>query len=222
MRKRIAATLVAGMVAASMMVTAGAASAGGMAKVWVLHAVPGATVDVCVDGSEVRSNFQYKQRFAAELPAGTYNLQVRLAASGECTGTLVLEADKRFKAGTNSTVVAGLDAAGNPALFRFGNNLDDTKGDNARISVRHTAAAPLVDVWVNRAPLIEDFANGQSVTTQVDPGSYTTRVVLAGTDTTAIGPRTFALDSDMAYQVYAAGNGSAGFIFLVLAQPTNA
>ena len=86
--KRTIGLLVSGLVALSIVSTAGLASAqGANATLHVLHAVPGATVDVCVDGAGVKSNFEYKRRFTAELPAGEYRVVVRAAAASRAPVT---------------------------------------------------------------------------------------------------------------------------------------
>ena len=221
--KRFLGLLTAGMVAFSLMAAAGSASAdtakAAKAKLWVLHGVPGAKVDVCVNGAEAKSNFTYKQRFSADLVAGTYKVQVRAAESGTCTGAVILSANPKLRAGKNYTAVAGLNAKGSPKLFLFGNDVRKTDAGNARLSVRHTAAAPAVDVWANGAPLVTKVRNGDSWTAQVPEHDYTVRVAPHGTTITVIGPRTFSLDKGMAYQVYATGSAKAGYIFQVLAQP---
>lgn len=218
--KRILGLMATGMVALSLMATAGTASAKAAdAKLWVLHGIPGAKVDVCVNGGEVKSNFTYKQRFSADLPAGTYKVKVRAASAGTCKGAVVLAAKPKLAAGKNYTAVAGLTAKGAPKLFLFKNDVRKTDAGNARLTVRHTAAAPAVDVWANGAPLLTDVPNGASWTGQVPQGDYAVRVTPTGTTVTVIGPRMFSLDKGVTYQVYATGSSSAGYIFQVLAQP---
>ncbi len=209
----MAATVLVGLMALP------AAAAPPKATLWVLHGVPGAKVDVCVDGAEVRSNFNYKQRFSAKLPAGTYDVKVRAASAGECMGAVVLKAKPKLAGGKNYTAVAGLSKAGAPKLFLFRNDVSKTGAGNARISVRHTAAAPKVDVWVNGSRFLQGLPNGGSRTAQVPENDYTVRVAPRGTTTTVIGPRAFDLSKGVAYQVFATGNADAGYIFQVLAQP---
>jgi Domain of unknown function (DUF4397) len=219
--RRIASLAMAGVIAASLLIAgAGSASAAPKATLNVLHGIPGAKVDVCVNGTEARSDFVYKRRFSAKLAAGTYNIQVRAAAAGSCTGAVILKANPVLKGGKNYTAVAGLTAKGTPKLFIFRNDLRKTMAGDARLTVRHTAAAPAVDVWVNGSPFLHGVRNGASWTGQVPKGDYTVRVAPAGTTTTVIGPRTFGLGAGTAYQVFATGNAKAGYIFLVLAQPT--
>jgi len=217
--KKFIGLAVAGMVAASVFMAGGVATAAkNPATVHVLHAVPGAKVDVCVDDSEVRSNFTYKSTFTAELPAGSYKVAVRAAAAGECEGDVIKSATYDLAANKNYTVVAGLTGKGAPRLFAFKNNMSDIKDGVARVQVRHVAAAPTVDVWVNGAPAITGFTSGEEATVALPEGDYTVRVAPKGTTTTAIGPRTFSLSEGMAYQVFAVGSGDAGYRFLVLAQ----
>ena len=49
-------------------------------------------------------------------------------------------------AGANATVVAHLTADGKPALTPFVNDVSAVPAGQARVTVRHTAAAPAVDV----------------------------------------------------------------------------
>jgi uncharacterized protein YaiE (UPF0345 family) len=196
-----------------------AAIAAPNATVWVLHGVPGAKVDVCVNGAEVASNFTYGNRFSASLPDGAYRVAIRAAEPGTCTGEVVKRRRVAVDAGKNYSLVAGLSGGGAVRIFAFQNRIGDTSGD-ARLQVRHTAAAPAVDVWAEGSPLFTDLTSGEEATAVVPPASYEVAVALAGTMTVAIGPRTFELSDDMAYQVYATGNGSAGYRFMVLAQPT--
>ncbi len=218
--KKFIGLAVAGMVAASVFMAGGVATAAGhkSATVHVLHAVPGAKVDVCVDNNEVKSNFTYKGHFMAELPAGSYKVAVRAAAAGECQGDVIKSAKYDLAANKNYTVVAGLTGKGAPRLFAFKNNMSNIKDGVARVQVRHVAAAPTVDVWVNGAPAITGFTSGEEATVALHEGDYTVRVAPKGTTTTAIGPRTFSLSEGMAYQVYAVGSADAGYRFLVLAQ----
>jgi len=217
--KRLIGLAVTGMVAMSLIATAGTATAQARpATVHVLHAVPGATVDVCVNGAEVKSNFNYKNRFTAELPAGSYRVVIRAADAGECTGARVRGASVDLESGRNYTLAAGLGKGGGVKVFAFRNSVGDIREGNARLQVRHIVAAPRVDVWVNGAPAIRRFAPGAQATVSLPKGDYTVRVAPAGTRTTVIGPRTFSLSSGVAYQVFATGNRDAGYSFLVLAQ----
>jgi hypothetical protein len=214
----------AGVVAMSIIGTAGAASAGtGKAKVWVAHGIRGAVVDVCVNKGEVKSNFEFKDKFSAKLPAGSYSVSIRAASKGECKGDIILWKRLDLQAGKNYTAIAGMTRKGGVRLYAFGNNVKPLADSTARLTVRHTAAAPKVDVWVNGSPAITDFApNGTEATVTLARGDYTVRVAPANTTTTVIGARTFDLMGGMAHQVFAVGDGDAGYAFLVIGQPAAA
>ena len=221
MRRRTTALLITGLLAGSI-AAAGPAAAGkgpsAKATLWVVHGVPGATVEICVDGAEVRSGFEYGQRFSARLPAGTYDVEVRADDPATCEGAKVLAASPTLEANKNYTAVAGLASAGAPKLFLFRNEVRAVTDDYARLTVRHTAAAPKVDVLVNGRALLQDFSNGDEATVRVREDDYRVRVNVANTKTTAIGPKTLDLEDGRAYQVFAVGNGDAGYRLLVLSE----
>jgi hypothetical protein len=212
--------LAAAMTLAATLLLPSMASAAPMATLWVLHGVPGATVDVCVNGAEVRSDFTYGQKFSAELPAGSYNATIHAAQSGECTGAVIKGKAVELEGGKNYTLAAGLNQGGKVRLFAFANKLADVANGTARVQVRHIAAAPQVDVWVNGAVAIRNFPNGAEATVRLPDGKYSVAVAPKGTTTVVIGPRGFDLEPHMAYQIFATGTGDAGYRFMVLAQPT--
>ncbi len=81
-----------------------------------------------------------------------------------CAGAAILVVERRrLKADKNYTAVANLNANGDPNLKLFTNNVKAVAKGTSRLTVRHTAAAPAVNVWANGAPLIggSDFIVGQ-------------------------------------------------------------
>jgi Domain of unknown function (DUF4397) len=204
-------------VAAALVVTAlggVSASAGGMATLNVVHGIPGVDVNVCANGAVAIPDF--KPGVVASgvaLPAGSYDFAI-VAAADTCDGPAILEASGvALKGGKNYTAVANLDADGDPNIELFRNNVKPVGGGKARLTVRHTAAAPAVNVWANGAVLIggEDFVWGESATLAVPKGSYKAKVTLPGERTAVIGPAKLTLKAGSAYQVYAWGDGTAGY-----------
>lgn len=218
MKRSIA--IVAVLTALSLLASFGvSAAATGDATVHVVHGVPGVKVDVCVDGTEVRSGFAYTGRFTTALPAGEYRVAIRLASSGTCDGDVVRVRTVEIAAGKNYTLIAGLTAAGAPKIFAFVNRMGALADGSARVQVRHTAAAPAVDVRVNGAVAIPSLLPGAEANVVLPTDGYRVAVTPAGTQTVVIGPRTFELADGTAYQIFAVGNADAGYRFLVLAQP---
>jgi hypothetical protein len=122
-----------------------ASAAADNSDVAVLHGVPGLTADVFANGEEILSDFEPGSLSdTLSLPAGDYDLAVFPAGEGP-DGEAAIEAnDVAVPAGANITVVAHLDAEGNPVLTPFVNDTSRLAAGQARLTVRHTAAAPAV------------------------------------------------------------------------------
>ena len=140
----LAMTATAGLVA---VLAAPATAATHTSQVSVLHGVPGLTVDVYANGEELLSDFAPGTLTdPVKLPAGSYDLAVFPAGKGP-EGTPAIQAnDVEVPGGVNITVVAHLGPDGQPVLTPFVNDTGRTSAGEARITVRHTAAAPAVDV----------------------------------------------------------------------------
>ena len=209
------AVAAAGIVGAAVTSAAVPAAAAGTAKVNVVHGIPGAVVRICVDGSSVADNVKYGAKIVgATLPAGTHRVRV-VAAGKACTTSPVLKAAYSLAAGKNYTIVANLDAAGKANLKAFTNNVSRTAAGKARLTVRHTANAPAVNVWAGSTRLISgsSFTWGKSATLGVPANTYQVKVTLPGSSKPVIGPKSLTLKAGKAYQVYAVG--SAGHYRLV-------
>ncbi len=111
-------------------------------------------------------------------------------------------------AGANITVVAHLTADGDPALTPFVNDVSAVAPGEARISVRHTAAAPAVDVRAGGSVLVPGLTNPNSADADVPAGTVSADVVLAGTDTVVIGPADLTLAEGTSTLVFAWGSAA--------------
>lgn len=183
----------------------------------VLHGVPDATVDVWANGQPLITNFAPGTLTDPQmLPAGSYDLKV-VKAGDPADAEAVIEAnDVQVPAGANLTVVAHLDAEGTPRLTPFVNDTSEIEAGKARLTVRHTAAAPGVDVRANGTPVLRGLTNPNEATAVVDAGSVSADVVLAGTDTVAIGPADVNLAEGTNTIVYAWGSADANNLQLAV------
>lgn len=217
--KRIAALLSAAtIVAVPVALTAPASAAQAEATVSVLHAVPGLTVDVYANGEELIPDFEPGTLTdPLTLPAGTYDLQVFAAGDNPDNTDPAIEAQGvEVPAGANATVVAHLDADGNPVLTPFVNDVSSTDAGQARLIVRHTAAAPAVDVRADGEVLFPDLANPDEASGDVPAGSYSADVTLAGEDQAVLGPADVQLAEGTATIVYAWGSAADGNLELAV------
>ena len=185
------------------------ANAADEATVSILHGVPGATVDVYANGEPLLTNFKPGTLTDPQmLPAGKYDLKVTAAGAG-AGGAAVIEAnDVTVPAGANITVVAHLSADGNPVLTPYVNDTSKVPAGQARITVRHDAAAPAVDVRANGTVALKSLTNPKQATAVVPAGTIKADVVLAGTDTVAIGPASLTLKEGTNTIVYAWGSAA--------------
>ncbi|MEU0061248.1 DUF4397 domain-containing protein [Streptomyces sp. NPDC006334] len=185
------------------------------AMVSVFHGIPGLTVDVYANGDELLSDFKPGTVTNPQsLDAGTYDIKIFEAGKGP-EGTPALEKKVEVPEGGNATVAAHLSADGKPQLTAFTNDVSDVEAGKARLTVRHVAAAPAVDVRAGSRPVFTDLTNPKQDTAEVDAGTVNAEVVLAGTDTVAIGPADLPLKEGASNVVYAWG--SAGDKNLALA-----
>jgi hypothetical protein len=216
MRKRLLGLGVAATLAVSML-GVGTASAAD-ASLNVVHGIPGVDVEVCVNGAVAIPDFNPGEVVTGvPLAAGTYDVKI-VAGGDTCDDTAILEAEGvELASDKNYTAIAYLTADGSPTLGLFKNNVKALKSGLARLTVRHTAAAPAVDVWANGAVLLEDVPNGASATLKVPSGVYAAWVSLPNDYQPVIGPAVLDLQAGTAYQVYAWGDGTAGYDFAVVA-----
>jgi hypothetical protein len=147
-----------------MMIPATATSAApGDAALTVVHGLQSAgAVDVYVDGGLVSAALGYGENFAAELPGGTYTVEI-CGADVEAPNPLPdtgCEFNVDFPNSgveltvannTSYTVVAqyaglgGGEAPGRPTVVAYVNDLTCVEPGQGRISFLHAAAAPTVD-----------------------------------------------------------------------------
>lgn len=111
-------------------------------------------------------------------------------------------------AGINATIAANLTAAGAPALNVFVNDTSMIPVGKARLTVRHVAAAPTVDVRAGGTPVFRNLTNPNEAKGEVAAGRVLADVVLADTSTVAIGPARLNVAGGVNTIVYAWGSAS--------------
>ncbi|WP_406466054.1 DUF4397 domain-containing protein [Streptomyces sp. NBC_00111] len=186
--------------------TAASAAEDDKAMVSVFHGIPGMTVDVYANGDELLSDFKPGTVTDPQaLDAGTYDIQI-FEAGQSPDGTPALEKKIKVPDGANATVAAHLSASGKPQLTAFVNDVSKVDANESRLTVRHVAAAPAVDVRADGQPVFTGLENPKEDTTEVKAGTVSADVVLAGTSTVAIGPADLNLKEGTSNVVYAWGS----------------
>ena len=181
--------------------------AAGTSEVSVLHGVPGLTVDVYANGTKLLSNFKPGTLTdPVALPEGTYDLKVFAAGKGPSGAPAIEAKGVKVPSGADITVVAHLDGGGKPVLTPYVNDTSTLQPGKARITVRHDAAAPAVDVRAGGTPVFKGLTNPNEAKADVAAGTVKADVVLAGTSTVAIGPANLNLKEGTNTIVYAWGS----------------
>ena len=83
----------------------------------------------------------------ADLPAGRYDVEVRLS-DGSCGGAVAVAGSVFLGLGENATALAHLSEQGTPTITKFVNDFRPLMEGKTRIYARHAAAAGDVNVYL--------------------------------------------------------------------------
>ncbi|MEV4639566.1 DUF4397 domain-containing protein [Actinoplanes sp. NPDC049548] len=181
-------------------------AAAASSRVSVVHGIPGQPVDVYVNGKKTVPGFQPgKVAGPLALEEGSYDIALTKPGDDLDQALLTVE-DAKVPGGADISLVAHLGADGKPVLTPFVNDTAKVGAGQARLAVRHTAAAPAVDVRAGGKPVFEDLTNPKEAKADLPAGDVTADVVLAGTDTVVLGPTDLSLKEGTATIVYAIGS----------------
>ena len=206
---------------AGLLLTGSQAQAATTATVSVVHGIPNTPVNVFVNGKLTLTDFKPGTVAGPlQLPPGSYTVTVFPASNMTGTGTPVIKATATLTGGENASLVAHLSAAGKPELTAFVNDTAAVAAGMARLVVRHTAAAPAVDVRANKQVAFKDLTNPNQAMADLPAGSISADVVLAGTSTVVIGPATLDLAEGTSTTVYAIGSANDKTLSLVVQKMT--
>jgi hypothetical protein len=113
------------------------------------------------------------------------------------------------------SLVAHLSASGTPTLTAFANPVGELANGKARLVVRHTAAAPAVDILAGGKPVFTGLTNPNQQTAGVAPGTVSAAVALADSTKPVIGPADLTLKAGQVTVVYAVGSAKDSTLRLV-------
>lgn len=215
LRRTLAATTAGSIAVAIALLGASPASAADTAEVYVVHGIPGLTVDVYVDGKRALDDFKPETVAGPlDLPAGSHDVAITAADAPDASNP-VLTASADLAAGKSYSLVAHLTADGNPTITPYSNDISSVSAGQARLVVRHDAAAPAVDVRAGGTVVLSNVTNPNEGSLTVPAGTVSADVVLAGTSTVAIGPADVTLTEGTATFVHAVGSAKDGTLALV-------
>ena len=207
--KRVHAIL-AGLVAALLLTAAAPAGAQEGARIHLIHGIPDTPVDVAANGENVIEGFQFGD--TQDLSALAGQTLAGLQVKGAGTDDVAIDAgDLELPAEGNVTAIAHLDAAGTPTLTVFNNDTTAVAAGQGRLVVRHTAAAPAVDVRANGEVAFGNLSNPNEAQADLPAGTISADVVPTGaTEPVVIGPADLPVTEGSSLIVYAVGSLDGG------------
>ena len=197
---------------------AGMASADeGNASLSVLHGVPDLTVDVWVNDELTLDDFEPGDLAGPlDLPAGTYLVAITAADAEDASEPVLGPIDLPLEGGTSYTAVAHLDADGEPTASLFTNDTSNTAAGEGRLTVRHVAAAPAVDILAGDTAVITSLANPDEEILDLPAGTVPAAVAAAGTTEPVLGPADVDVAEGVNTIVYAWGSLEADNLALAV------
>ena len=180
----------------------------GDAKLSVLHAVPGLTVDVYVDGERTINDFKPGTLAGPlELPGGTYSVAITAADAEDDSDPAIgpVDLDRRGRRQLHRRRPPRRGRR--PDRHRCSTNDTSTvDAGQGRLTVRHVAAAPAVDVLAGGEAVIEGLSNPDEESLELDAGTVEASVAAAGTTDPVIGPADVTVKEATTTIVYAWGS----------------
>ena len=160
-----------------------------VAKLSVFHGVPGLTVDVYVNDKLTLDDFKPGDLAGPlDLAPGTYKVAITASDAADASAPAIGPVDLPLEAGKNYTAAAHLDEAGKPTASLFTNDISQLAAGEGRLTVRHVAAAPAVDVLANGAVAITALVNPKESVLTLPAGTISAAVAATGTTDPVIGP----------------------------------
>src|SRR6516164_6885691 len=176
-------------VAASGGGTQGASAQTPTAVVTVVHGLRGVVADIYIDNTLVLPAFQPERvTDPVAIPAGEHHVDIRVTGKPADAAPDV-SADVDVQADARQSVVAHLNAAGAPTITAYLDDMSPVAAGETRAVVRHTAAAPAVDVGLNQTVVASGLTEPGSTTAVVPPATYEVSVWQAGTQSPLAAPQ---------------------------------
>ncbi|OAH51375.1 DUF4397 domain-containing protein [Microbacterium oleivorans] len=215
MRKTLSAGVALGAAVAFAAFAPASAATSDTADLAVLHAIPDTPVDVYVNGDLTIDDFQPGDLGGPlELPGGTYSVALTAADATDDSDPVLGPIDLTLEAGMNYTAVAHLDAEGTPTANLFTNDTAETAAGEGRLTVRHVAAAPAVDVLAGGEAVITGLTNPNEESLDLPAGTVSAAVALEGTTDPVIGPADVEVQEGVLTIAYAWGSAEDGNLAL--------
>lgn len=213
MRVRLTAL---GSIALVVLLAVPAAAQVGQVQCRYVHGVPGLVADMYTNGELQVDDFQpgsISQVFNPE--PGALSLDVK-PFEGPGDAAPLLSFPVELAAGSNVSIAVHLNEAGEPIATRFTNSTADLAAGQGRLTVRHAAAAPAVDLLVDGSAQLTNVANGAEASSSIAADTFEISVALAGTTEPVLGPVQVQVAAGSQTAVYPVGSAEDGTLDLLV------
>lgn len=185
---------------------ASAGEAAKTAKVYIIQGVPGASVDIGVDGSSVQAGVAAKA-IVGPLDISHGSHEVTFESDDWSVSTTV----NVTKASTDVVLHWPADSTDEPEATVFANDVSAVAAGKARLTVAHTAVVPPADILAGGTVLFANIANGEFVTAEVPADTYNVAVVPTGQKADPLlGPLDLTVKAGLLTRVFAIGEPENG------------
>lgn len=196
------------------------------ADVYIVHGINGIDlqsnedfpVDIQLNDAPLLAGVPFRARTDAyELAPGTYNIKISPAdPNNPYSQPPVIDVDVDFLADTTYSVIAHLDENFGATASVFVHDLANMPNLTSRVGIRHTAAAPAVDVLLESAfPFIDDVfvpgaTNGVQAEADLAIGFWKLTLFAAGTSDAIFTPLPRLIRPDRYFSVFFVGSLTNG------------
>lgn len=183
------------------------------ARITVVQAVPGTSVDVAIDDTVVAQGAEAGALLGPfDLPEGEHTVSFE-GDSVDVVATLEVSADQ------SADVVLHLPAerGGDPVVHSYLAPMEPLGSSKARVMVAHTATVAPADVRVDGQVVFSNIANGEFAEAELPAGSHRVSLLPTGVEGDPIlGPLEVDLAPQTVSMVYAFGLPSDGSMDVIM------
>lgn len=145
----------------------------------VLHAIPDGVgpVDVLADARRIARNVTPGQLRTVKVAPGNYDLSIVASGVGEGAASELLSARGiDISAGADLTVTAHLNGRREPVINIFTNKTRTVGQGMGRLTVRHLAVSPAIQVRSKGSVMFDRLRNGDEADAGLRAGTYPVRI----------------------------------------------
>jgi hypothetical protein len=153
----------------------------------IVHGLRGVVADIYFDGKRVLETFRPERSTGLlRVSPGPHKIEARLAGASSSTPP-VLSSAISVKSGENVSAVIHLAADGKPEITEYVDPGTAVPANETRVVVRHTAAAPPIDVRLDATRVAVALKNPGQAAREVSARTYRVSVTQTG-KTRALAP----------------------------------